>query len=137
MVASAKLSRIRLITGLLIVALIVGLIAFDYVTNEPKALLEQQSLENEFDAIQPMPDALICDHHVSHKTHQALVGSSYSSKLPYEDIRAHYDAELSKNGWQFHDEQKLRDWWRDLGGGIHALLQGILRCIIRLCRQRC
>jgi hypothetical protein len=72
--------------------------------------------DQEFKSIQPLPQAIACDYHASHKTQQSLVGSSYSTKLSFPEIRAYYNAELSRRGWLFQRERTLHDWGRDFGG---------------------
>lgn len=49
---------------------------------------------------------------------RGIIGFSryFNCSLVYEDIKNHYDQELTRNGWQFIKEKKVYDWGRDLGG---------------------
>ena len=109
------LKQVWKVAGLIFILLFVTFFLYDYFVNEPKAALVQQELEQEFNAVKPLPQAVACDYHASHKTRQSLVGSSYSTNLTFSEIRAYYDAELTKQGWRFQREKALWDWGRDLG----------------------
>jgi hypothetical protein len=73
-------------------------------------------LEREFTSIRPLPGAEGFDYLSTNKESHALVTEKYQTKATLEEIRAHYQAELSAHGWQFAKEKKLYDWGRDFGG---------------------
>ena len=73
---------------------------------------------------------------ISHKTQQALVGSSYSTTKPYSEIRKHDDEELARRGWKFHREQEVADWGRDLGGRTTECCKGDYRASLQYAGQR-
>ena len=106
------------LVGALFVSLFIAYAIDFYIESAAQITLKQQELEQEFKSIKPPSEAIACQYHVSHKIQQASVGSTYLSKLPYQKIRAHYDAELSSHGWQFQKEREVRDWGRDFGGSI-------------------
>jgi hypothetical protein len=90
-------------------------LAYDYTINGPRAAVKQAELEKEISQVAVPPGAILTASRSSHKDEAALVTRTYKSKLTYQQLRAHYDAALSRNGWQFKSENKIFDWGRDIG----------------------
>jgi hypothetical protein len=91
---------------------------YDEIVSEPQSKQFQLDAEKEFRQIQPPPDAVPTSNNPSstRKTHHGVVGMSYRTNLSYPEIRAYYDAELSKHGWKFQREEKVTVWDKDYGG---------------------
>lgn len=124
------------VVGLAALSLLVAVTACDFLADPSKGESAQTELEREFKAITPPPGATPRDYHASHKSRQALVGSGYSSDLPFEGIRKYYDEELAKNGWKFHDEYALRDRGRDFGGRTVEYCKGEYRASLVYAGER-
>ncbi|MEP7338778.1 MAG: hypothetical protein ABI977_13665 [Acidobacteriota bacterium] len=107
---------IRIIITTLILVLLVCNIACDLLEDRSEGKAVQEDLEREFKLIRPLPQAGSCDYQASHKSSQAYVGSSYQTQSAYNEIRAHYDKELLKNGWKLQSEESTHNWGRDYGG---------------------
>ncbi len=114
------------VAGLIFLFCFATFFVYDHIVNEPKAALVQQELEKEFKAIKPLPRAVACDYHASHKTQHSLVGSSYSTNLSFPEIRSYYDAELSKQGWRFHKEEKITIGDETLAESLLIIVKAIL-----------
>jgi hypothetical protein len=128
MAMAGRIARLWGIAGaILFLAFILAFVAlttFHFVINAPNAALVQRELEQEFQSIKPLPDAIPLRFHASHKTHQSLVVSTYSTRLSYPEIRKYYDSELSAHGWKFQVEHNLKDWGRDFGGRTAEYTKG-------------
>src|SRR5437868_1790183 len=82
-----------------------ALVAIQVESNSPEAIQTQVALEAEARAIPAVAGAQFREMHSSHKRERALVSIYYSTDASYAEIRAHYDAELGRRGWQFVREQ--------------------------------
>jgi hypothetical protein len=47
---------------------------------------------------------------------KAFVSRGFSSEARYDDVKLFYMGELTKEGWKFANERKLKNWETDLGG---------------------
>jgi hypothetical protein len=84
--------------------------------SRPTRAHSKEQLLTELNRIQLPPGAMaIHGDTVILKSTHALVGRAYSFNGTYEEIRAHYDAELRSKGWHFIEERKLKSWSEDLG----------------------
>lgn len=109
---------------------------YDFTVNAPKAASVLNTLEDEFKSVEPLPEARSCCYFATHKTSQALVTSKYSTSLPYAAIREHYDAELSRRGWIFYEEDETRDWGMDFGGKTARYCKGEFRASLEYAGER-
>lgn len=86
----------------------------------PKYLLKDDEaeigLKSEFDLIKHPKLAYKCGENKIKKKDIIVFSVYFNCDLGYEDIKNHYDQELTRNGWQFIKEKKVYDWGRDLGG---------------------
>ena len=99
-----------IVFSLVPIVLIIAFFAFEFYqfkVNEPKAQKAQVELENEFRAIQPLPQAKSVGYHAFHKPNTALVEGEYQTNLNYPEIRDYYDSELAKHGWKFQREENV------------------------------
>jgi hypothetical protein len=76
-----------------------GFVACDFMVNGPIAAAKQAELEEEMLRIAGPPGAILTRSSASHKAETAFVDRDYQSSLNYRQLRAYYDAELSRNGW--------------------------------------
>ena len=130
-----KIRKAWTIFGVVFAAAFAIFFAYGWLVNAPHAKSIETDLKREFDSIGRLPGAERRDHYVSHKTQQALVGSSYSTTKPYSEIRKHYDEELARRGWKFHREQEVADWGRDLGGRTTEYCKGDYRASLQYAGQ--
>ena len=72
---------------------------YDTAVNSPIARQKQVELESEFTRVRAYAEASEIEHHAYSKVGLALVGSTYRSSAQFENIRAHYDSELTASGW--------------------------------------
>jgi hypothetical protein len=84
----------------------------------------QEDLEHEWRAIETPPSTVLTSYHISNKSHQVLVNSTYSAKLNYQEIRAYYDHKLSKQGWMYIREEQVTEWGKRWGGFIAYYCKG-------------
>jgi len=108
-------TRISLVCVVLLLVVFVG----DRVVNGKRGELYHERLVQEFRAIRPLPDASVVsasDNYSPWNSHKALVGASYTTRLPYSEIRQYYDRELPQLGWRAVRDHAVTDWGRDLGG---------------------
>lgn len=76
--------------------------AFHYIASQEPAVTEiQKNLKQEFDLITVPPETSLIDSEADHKSDHAMVGSTYRTKLEFEEIRKYYDKELVGEGWRF------------------------------------
>jgi hypothetical protein len=92
------------------------LVRHNQLVNSAKADESLKTLEKEFSMIAPIPSASRLRYESSHKISLGSVGADYTTNKSYAQIRAHYDNELKKNGWEFVQERRVKIWWRDYGG---------------------
>ena len=111
-----KPTKRQLLIIIFFVVTVIALVRLDFIKNGPKARLIRDDLERELSLIEPLPQSVCRSHDSSSKPRQALVENSYTTEIGYDKIRAYYDVQLSKLGWQFHSEESLKDWGRDFGG---------------------
>ena len=102
--------------GYALVLAVIGVVAYDHIANSPKAQVVQNRLRQELELIMPLPGAIPSERSGSYKPRMAWIGRRYTTTLSYAQIRAYYDAELSRHGWSLHRERGTRDWFRDFGG---------------------
>jgi len=84
--------------------------------DEPRAAQNQNALAQEFNNITPLSSTVFCDYRAGHKGQSAGVGGHFSTIQSFEQVRAHFDRELQRNGWKFYKEERVLDWGRDFGG---------------------
>jgi hypothetical protein len=72
-------------------------------------------VENELAEIAAPPGAVLLSHVDAYKWTDGNVGNHYQSNLTYDQIRAHYDAELARHGWTFRKRVPLSSRGKDLG----------------------
>lgn len=77
-----------------------------------KAQKIQLDLKSEFQIISPPQNYL----EIQHGTLPGLVNTTYKTDLSYENLRAHYHNELTRHGWRFLREDKIKYDGRDYGG---------------------
>ena len=117
-------------------SILVAFTACGSLFNSRKGETAQKQLEQEFKAITPLPGASPRNYHASHKSGQALVGSTYSTNLPYGEIRNYYDEELARQGWRFHEEYGLEDWGGDFGGRTAEYCKGAYKASLQYAGER-
>ena len=104
------------VVATLLVICTVAYAVYEQIVYGPTAKAKVPELQAEAEAIPFPPEDVLVNQLAPHKSHHALVDRTYTSRLTYSQLRAHYDAELSRRGWQFTREKPVRDWGRDLGG---------------------
>lgn len=77
------------------------LIMLDSQRNGPAAARAERELNDEFHRIQAPAPSSLQHSKSSSKPHIALVEASYDTTLTYPEVCAHYDAELSAQGWRY------------------------------------
>jgi len=97
-----KLTRTGPLGVLLLILLVIG--ALLYGKYSPRLMATEKALQIEFDAIQPLPGAILVEHYGGHKLNLAAVGSKYMTSQNFNEIRQFYDKEFERNGWQFVQE---------------------------------
>src|SRR5262245_2299440 len=102
--------------GYAVVFAVVSALVYDHTVNAPKAQIVQARLRQELESITPLPNAVPGERSSSYKARRARAGRRFTTTAPYSQIRAYYDAELTRRGWSFHRERGTRDWFRDFGG---------------------
>ena len=108
-----------IVFSLIPIVFMIAFFAFEFYqfkVNETKAQKTQVELENEFRAIQPLPQANLAGYHAFHKPNTALAEGEYQTKLTYSEIRAYYDSELVKHGWKFQREENVIYRGQNTGG---------------------
>ncbi len=76
-------------------------VAFYLQGNSPSAIKAQSDLESEFHAITPLRNSTLKDYGAGHKFQTARVSAQYISLFSKDQIREHYDKELTMRGWRF------------------------------------
>jgi hypothetical protein len=109
---------------------------YDFRVNGPKALEAKTELENEFRAIKPVPGATALSYTATHDPGRTLVSDNYRTSLSYPEVRKFYDAELANRGWSFYQEEKMTDWWKDLGGKTARYCKGPYRADLQWAGER-
>lgn len=56
------------------------------------------------------------DEYGGAKPDQANIGWSYKSTASYDDVRQYYVEKLTANGWNLVSEEKMSDWFSNMGG---------------------
>ena len=84
-----------------------------FVREARRAPVTQASVEKELNEVVPPAGATVTQHNVSNKWTQGVIGNYYRSTLTYDQIRAHYDAELGRHGWKFKQKILLTNWDKD------------------------
>jgi hypothetical protein len=103
---------------------------------------KQDQLVFEFEALPPPVGATVESGNVSWKPGltptdgHVMVGASYIVKVPYEQIRSHYDALARLHGWQVLCEKPVRDWGRDFGGRFRDYRKGEFRASLQYAGTR-
>jgi hypothetical protein len=105
---------------------------YDEISSEPQSKQNQLEVEKEFHKIQPPPNATPTSTNLrfTRKTNHGTVGMLYQGNLAYSEIRAHYDAELTRNGWKFQNEEKVIYRGQDYGGKEVVYTKGKYEAII-------
>jgi hypothetical protein len=103
---------------IVIIAAVFGYGAYYYYTRTLSLYSRVRSdLEHEMQAIAPLPDAtLITTTNHFPLSSEANIGRLYFTRLTYEQIRTHYDKELTARNWKFRGEESMTEWGKDLGG---------------------
>jgi hypothetical protein len=84
-------------------------------------------VERELAQIHPPSDACPTAEKVAFsKMNLAYAGMTYATTLRYDELRDHYDHELTSRGWSACGEKPMRDWFRDLGGMSKTYCKGEL-----------
>lgn len=104
------------VSVLLFLAVSIFIVSWDFIKNGAKAEQIKNELETEFNLIEILPRSSLVSHDASSKPGIAIVGTSYSTDVNYQSIRAYYDVEMSKHGWEFHDEEQLGGGKGNFGG---------------------
>jgi hypothetical protein len=89
---------------------------YEFGVNMAEARSVLPVIEKEYSMLGQLPGAAHRPVRASSGTRHALVGTSYVTDLRYPELRAYFDAELSKRGWAFSREERVREWGEDLGG---------------------
>jgi hypothetical protein len=116
---SSTLSRIGSALGLASAVVILVLTFRDHFLHGKRGEQVHQDALQEFALIKPVQDASRLSSHdnfSSWEPRKVLVGATYSTSLPYSEIRAHYNTEMKSHNWTVVEERHLTDWGRDLGG---------------------
>ena len=74
---------------------------------DPTAARIEGELNEEMRRIQAPPQSALTHSTSSSKPRMAFVVGAYSTTLTYTEVREHYDAQLSSEGWNFMYEQYL------------------------------
>jgi hypothetical protein len=119
--------QVRLVLMLSFAALVVNY----EISNWPESERQQRLLEEEFRKISAPSQSKPLSYYATHKGRTALVTQSYRAAFDYPKIRAYYDRELSRNGWQFLGDRSNRDWWRDFGGMTAIHCKGPFRASVQ------
>jgi hypothetical protein len=85
----------------------VGFILFSQISclySGPYGVEVQPQLEKEFRAISPLHQAKLVEYEATHRVESALVTGKYETNLSYPEIRAHYETELTRQGWKLYEE---------------------------------
>jgi hypothetical protein len=93
----------------------VGLLAVSMLWRFRHIPPRQADIEKELNEIMPPPGVTVSQHSVSNKWTQGVIGNYYRGDLTYDQIRAHYDAELARHGWKFKKQIPLTSWGKELG----------------------
>jgi hypothetical protein len=96
-----------------VVLSITFLLLFIVGHNDSEAEQKLAELEREFRAVAPLPQAAAHRYSAYSKPKHALVIGTYKTNLSYPEIKAHYDDQLSKQGWVFYEGDQ--DWVRGRG----------------------
>ncbi|MDP9282982.1 MAG: hypothetical protein M3P38_12880 [Chloroflexota bacterium] len=91
-----------------LIALAAALVVRAYLEAGDRAEHERVVLTEEFAEVRIMPGGVVVDRASEFKVGQARVGAVFTSAATYEALRAFYDAELARTGWQFKNELSLR-----------------------------
>jgi len=98
---------------------VMGFLAFlawnNYV-RAPKAKAVEPLLVAGFRLVKRLPQSIPIGYQIFSRGGSASADETYKTKLTYQEIRSHYDRELTRNGWVFQKEKKLLDWGKDYGG---------------------
>src|SRR5438034_8674313 len=114
---SPRKKTIQIIVSVLIfVAVTVSIVSWDFMKNGVKAEQTKNDLEREFGLIKILPQSAPVSRDASSKPRKVVVGASYSTDINYKNIREHYDVEMPKRGWEFHDEEQLGGGKGNFGG---------------------
>jgi hypothetical protein len=81
---------------------------------EPNAEAKQAEVENEFHTIQPVPGSVPTELNSIYKTTRGKIGFYNTDQSP-EQIRSHYQAELSRHGWKYIGTKKVEAFQRFSG----------------------
>ena len=112
---SRQKKTIQIIVSVLIfVAVTVSIVSWDFMKNGPKAEQIKNDLEREFGLI--LPQSAPVSRDASSKPRKVVVGASYLTDLNFQNIREHYDVEMPKHGWEFHDQEQLGGGKGNFGG---------------------
>jgi hypothetical protein len=112
----SKINVRALVSGLIVLIIGLTITSLDFISNREKSQEVVKDLENELSMINILPESSLVSRRSSTKPHHILVSNSYMTRLNDQSIRTYYDAELKKHGWEFQNEERLRDWGQDFGG---------------------
>ncbi len=93
----------------------------DRLKNGSRGEAYHQRLLSEFETIRPPSAAVMVkktDSYSPWRPHQAMVGATYKTTVPYPAVRQIYDQQLRANGWRPLDARAVTDWGRNLGGQV-------------------
>ena len=102
----------------LLLALGIGLLTFIIISTLwafRRVPPRQADIENELNQIASPAGATATQHNVINKWTHGNIGNYYRADLSYDQIRAHYDAELARHGWTFQKQVPLTSWGKDMG----------------------
>ncbi len=109
--------KINLVLFSIIIAIILFFTVRDII-NLPAEKVKLAILKQEFKQIKSAPGSEIISQHYNAYPGKTGVTITYSTSMSDKDIQDFYNNELLNKGWYLTDEEKVYDWWRDLGGKI-------------------
>jgi hypothetical protein len=117
---------VKLIMKVAVMTAVLAVPIYQGVFRVPAARAAVPRLARELEQIFPPEQAHFVQEHKSYNI-MASTGKSYSSALPWEALRDHYDQELMGLGWTVLETRPLRSWGRDFGGATRVYQKGDLR----------
>ena len=110
--------RIVVVLSVMLFLVLVTISIYQQLVDTPKAALVETKLQTEFNSLAVLPSSRAVKPLSSYKAGQAMVGCTYSTDNSYGNIRAYYDAEFAKNGWQKYKEETVKYKANDYGGKV-------------------
>lgn len=91
---------------------------FKYDREYQQTKIDRAIIESELKKISLPSDGAQISFEATHRLFNPLaqILSSGGKLSSYDEIKEYFDEELSKKGWRYVGEEKIKDWGRDFGG---------------------